>query len=127
MQPDRQLAERAERLTARHRPQRRLQRDRGLGGTAQMRAKTPPRKTSKPSAGKSPHAGSSREKVRAHRARMRARGFRLVQLWLPDTRTPEFADQARRASLVIANSPTEQDDQAFIDAVQWWTSAESAG
>ncbi len=58
---------------------------------------------------------------------MRARGFRLVQMWLPDTRTPEFAAQAHRASLAIANSPTEREDQAFIDAVSWWTSEENLG
>jgi Protein of unknown function (DUF3018) len=57
---------------------------------------------------------------------MRARGFRLVQMWLPDTRTPEFAAQAHSASLAVADSPTERDDQAFIDAVQGWTSEERA-
>ena len=70
-------------------------------------------------------AKSSGEKVQAYRDRMRAKGFRLVQMWLPDTRSPEFAAQAHRASLAIANSPTEQDDQAFIDSVQWWTSEEN--
>jgi hypothetical protein len=70
-------------------------------------------------------SSSSREKVRAHRDRMRARGFRLVQMWLPDTRSREFAARAHRASLAIANSPSEREDQAFIDAVSWWTSAEN--
>ena len=69
----------------------------------------------------------SRDKVRAYRKRMRAKGFRLVQMWLPDTRSPEFAAQAHRASLAIAQSPTEQDDQAFIDSIQCWTSEENAG
>jgi hypothetical protein len=68
---------------------------------------------------------SSRKRVRAYRKRMRAKGLRLVQMWLPDTRTPEFAEQAHRDSLAIANSPTEHDDQAFIDSVQWWTSEEA--
>ena|SRR5437879_6022651 len=69
---------------------------------------------------------SSREKVGAYRQRMRAKGFRLIQMWLPDTRTPEFAALAHQASLAIANSPTEQDDQAFIDSVSWLTSEENA-
>lgn len=59
----------------------------------------------------------SREKARAYRERMRAKGLRPVQLWLPDTRTPEFAAEARRQSLAVANSPTEADDQAWIDAI----------
>jgi hypothetical protein len=83
-------------------------------------AKALHRKTSETSRPK-----SSREKVRAYRKRMRAKGLRLVQMWLPDTRTPEFAAQAHKDSLAIANSPTEQDDRAFIDSVQWWTSEEA--
>jgi hypothetical protein len=59
----------------------------------------------------------SREKARAYRERMRAKGLRPVQLWLPDTRTPEFAAEAHRQSLAVANSPTEAEDQAFIDAI----------
>ena len=60
---------------------------------------------------------SSRDKVRAHRARLRAQGLRPIQIWVPDTSTPEFAAEAHRQSLAIANSPTEADDQAFIDSV----------
>jgi len=87
---------------------------------SQARVKTtPPPKQSRPK--------SSRDKVRAHRERMRARGFRLVQMWLPDTRTSKFAAQAHRASLAIANSPTEREDQQFVDAVSWWTSEENTG
>jgi hypothetical protein len=70
-------------------------------------------------------AKSSREKVSAHRKRMRAKGLRLVQMWLPDTRSPEFKQQAHRDALAIAKSATEADDQAFIDSVQWWTSKEA--
>lgn len=96
---------------------------------AQARAKTAVRQASKPKArpAKQSQSKTSREKVSAHRARLRKRGLRLVQMWLPDTRTPEFAAQAHRASLAIANSPTEEDDQAFIDSVQWWTSKENTG
>jgi hypothetical protein len=65
------------------------------------------------------------DKVRAHRKRMKEKGMRLFQMWLPDTSTPEYAEQAHRASLAIANSPTEDEDRAFIDSVQWWASAEN--
>lgn len=98
---------------------------------APMRAKAATRKAKpKPSAAhkrvraKSSHAKSSRDKVRSHRKHMREKGYRLVQMWLPDTRTPEFAELAHRASVAIASSPTEQEDQAFIDSVQWLTSEE---
>lgn len=92
---------------------------------AQMRAEASVRKSKKASrAVKRARATLSREKVRAYRKRMRAKGLRLVQMWLPDTRTAEFAELAHRASIAIANSPTEQEDQAFIDSVQWLTSEE---
>lgn len=60
---------------------------------------------------------SSRDKVRAHRARLRAQGLRPIQIWVPDTRSPEFAKEAHRQSLAIANSPGEAEDQAFIDSI----------
>src|SRR5438093_6215899 len=34
---------------------------------------------------------SSAEKVRAHRAKLREAGLRPVQIWIPDTRSREFA------------------------------------
>jgi hypothetical protein len=43
--------------------------------------------------------------------------LRPIQLWVPDVRSPEFAAEARRQSLLVANSPGEKDDQAFIDAI----------
>lgn len=61
----------------------------------------------------------SRESVRAQRTRLRARGLRPVQFWVPDVRSPEFAAEARRQSLAVAGSAQEADDQAFIDGVGW--------
>jgi hypothetical protein len=63
----------------------------------------------------------SREKVRAHRARLRRQGLRPVQFWLPDTRAPKFAAEARRQSLAVANSATEAEDQAFISSLAEWS------
>ena len=48
---------------------------------------------------------------------MRARGFRPVQIWVPDTRAPNFADEARRQSRAVAASRHAEADQAFIDAI----------
>jgi len=60
---------------------------------------------------------SSRARVRAHRAELRRKGLRPIQIWVPDVRSEAFAAEAKRQSLAIANSPTEAEDQAFIDAV----------
>jgi hypothetical protein len=59
----------------------------------------------------------SRNKVRVHRAKLRAQGLKPVQLWLPDTRSPAFIAEARRQSLIAANSPYAEEDQAFVDAI----------
>jgi hypothetical protein len=60
---------------------------------------------------------ATREKVKSYRARMRAKGLRLVQIWVPDTRSPRFLAEARRQGRAVANSALENEDQAFIDAV----------
>jgi hypothetical protein len=59
----------------------------------------------------------SREKVRAHRARLRALGLRPFQIWVPDVRAAGFAAKARRQSLAVARSTQAEADQAFIDAI----------
>ena len=60
---------------------------------------------------------ASNDKVRRHRARLRARGLRPLQVWVPDTRAPGFADEARRQSLAVARSEHAEADQAFVDAI----------
>jgi Protein of unknown function (DUF3018) len=62
-------------------------------------------------------AVSSREKVRAHRERLRNEGLRPIQIWVPDVRSPEFAAEAHRQSVAVALSPHAEEDQAFIDAI----------
>ena len=63
---------------------------------------------------------SSAEKVRAHRARLRAAGLRPVQMWVPDVRSPRFARGAHRQSRAVARSRYAADDQAFVDAISDW-------
>ncbi|HVM80610.1 MAG TPA: antitoxin MazE family protein [Stellaceae bacterium] len=60
---------------------------------------------------------SSRDKVRAHRKRLRRQGLRPIQIWVPDVRSPAFKAEAHRQSLALARSPQEARDQAFIDAI----------
>jgi hypothetical protein len=60
---------------------------------------------------------SSRDKVRAHRERLRRQGLRPIQIWVPDVRSRSFKAQAHRQSLAVAESELERDDQAFIDSV----------
>jgi hypothetical protein len=62
-------------------------------------------------------AKSSREKVNAHRSRLRAQGLRPIQIWVPDTRSPRFKKEAHRQSIAVAASAHAADDQAFITAL----------
>ena len=64
-----------------------------------------------------PSSKSGREKVRAHRQRLREQGLRPIQIWVPDVRSPAFKAEAHRQSLAVAESPHAQEDQAFIDAI----------
>lgn len=61
--------------------------------------------------------GATSDKVRQHRDRLRAQGLRPLQVWVPDTRVPGFAEEARRQSLAVAGSAHAEADQAFIDAI----------
>ena len=63
------------------------------------------------------NASESREKVRAYRQRMRARGLRPIQIWVPDTRSASFQEEAHRQSSQVAQSSQALDDQGFIDSV----------
>lgn len=57
-------------------------------------------------------------RVQKHRDALRAAGLRPVQLWVQDTRLPEFADECRRQALIAA-----QADRANRD---WETMADEA-
>ena len=60
---------------------------------------------------------ATHEKVRRHRARLREQGLRPLQIWVPDTRTPGFSEEARRQSLAVAASVHAESDQRFVDAI----------
>jgi hypothetical protein len=63
---------------------------------------------------------SSRVKVREHRQRLRSKGLRPIQIWVPDVRSASFRSEAHRQSLAVAVSQHAGEDQGFIDAVSDW-------
>ncbi len=65
----------------------------------------------------------SRDKVRAHRKRLRKQGLRPIQIWVPDMRSPAFAKEARRQTTAVAKSPHARVDQDFVDVVSEWGGA----
>lgn len=60
---------------------------------------------------------SSRDKVQAHRKRLRQQGLRPIQIWVPDMRSPTFAAEAHKQSLAVAKSAHAREDQDFINAI----------
>ena len=63
--------------------------------------------------------------VKAYRSRMKQRGLRQVNLWLPDTRSPEFRRECRRQSLLVAAPEQAQPIDTLLEtaagAVEGWT------
>lgn len=56
-------------------------------------------------------------RVSDHRRRMYERGYRPVQIWVPDVRSDAFADEARRQARLVAEQDHLGDDQDFVEAV----------
>ncbi len=61
-------------------------------------------------------------RMTSYRARLRASGLRPVQIWLPDTRSADFARQcAEQAAAIAAGGKAEEELQAFVDAAADWS------
>jgi hypothetical protein len=62
-------------------------------------------------------ASSTAARVRKRRAALRDKGLRPVQIWVPDTRRPGFAEECRRQSrLAAASDLADADLLSFLDA-----------
>ena len=55
------------------------------------------------------------ERVQKHRDKLRKRRMRPVQIWVPDTRRPGFAEECKRQSLLVKNDKQEKDVLEFLD------------
>ncbi len=65
-------------------------------------------------------------RVQKHRDAMRMAGLRLVQIWVPDSRRPDFAEECRRQCLLVAQADSaDVAMQQFMDEaledVDGWT------
>jgi hypothetical protein len=64
---------------------------------------------------------SRAERVERRRTKLRAAGLRPIQIWVPDTRAPGFAEECRRQSRLIRQAETDAsraEDDAW-EAVSW--------
>lgn len=64
-------------------------------------------------------------RVQKHRNALRMAGLRPVQIWVPDTRHPDFADECRRQCRLVAEADMADDamqqfmDEALVDVGGW--------
>lgn len=64
-------------------------------------------------------------RVQKHREALRMAGLRPVQIWVPDTRRPGFAEQCRRQCLLAAQADSADTamqqfmDEALADVDGW--------
>ena len=56
---------------------------------------------------------STARRVQRRRYKLRAQGLRPLQIWVPDTRAPGFAEEALRQSRLVAASYEGADRQLF--------------
>jgi hypothetical protein len=57
------------------------------------------------------------KRVQKRRESLRAAGLRPLQIWVPDTRQPGFAEECRRQSLLVAKADAaDRDLEGFMDA-----------
>ncbi len=58
------------------------------------------------------------DRVRRHREKMKKAGYRQVQIWVPDTRNPEFIKACRQQALSLKSDPAERELLEWMEQVQ---------
>jgi hypothetical protein len=62
-------------------------------------------------------SASVSQRVQKRRDVLRASGLRPIQIWVPDTRRPGFAEECRRQSLIVAAADmADRALETFLDA-----------
>lgn len=54
-------------------------------------------------------------RVKNYRDKLHAAGLRPLQIWVPDTRRPGFAEECRRQSLSLRDDPAERDIAVWLE------------
>jgi hypothetical protein len=76
-----------------------------------------------PAKPKPKRATTAAQRMRAYRARQRAKGLRPVQYWVPDLRDPKVRAEIRREGAVLSRHPENAalDDwiESVIDPADW--------
>jgi hypothetical protein len=54
-------------------------------------------------------------RVEKHRAHLRQKGLKPIQIWVPDVHSKVFAEECNRQSILAKNDENEQDTHKFIE------------
>ncbi len=55
------------------------------------------------------------ERVKKHREKLREKGLRPRQIWVPDTRLPEFIAKCKAQSKMLKDDPQEKEVLTWIE------------
>ena len=70
---------------------------------------------------------ASRDRVQRHREALRKRGLRPIQLWVPDTRAPGFAEEAQRQCRAINAAEETARTIDWVESVSVFDEDDAAG
>ena len=59
-------------------------------------------------------------KAQRYRRAQQQRGLKLLRVWVPDPRRPEFAEEAARQGALLRGRAEEAEALAFIDGAVVW-------
>lgn len=63
-----------------------------------------------------PAANDGRTKFQRYRDSHKARGMKLVRIWVPDPKAPGFAEEVARQAKLLRGAPEELEALDFIEA-----------
>jgi hypothetical protein len=63
---------------------------------------------------------TAQERMTARRKRLRARGLRPVQYWVPDLRNPRLREAIRKEAMLLARHPDNAAIDDWVDASYDW-------
>lgn len=58
-----------------------------------------------------------RERVARYRAQMRATGLRPIEVWVPDTTRPGFAEEVRRQAELLGQTDQRENIMDWVESV----------
>lgn len=62
----------------------------------------------------------ARNKFQRYRAMKRAKGMKLLRIWVPDVNAPGFAEEAERQAALLRDHPSEREADDFAMRAFHW-------